>query len=141
MGVRTMSSTDTALRSLVVLALVLAAVPVRAETPPSGDPRQAFTETDTNKDGVIDRGEFNTRIVEVFYFADANRDGFLSAEEQKRLVFPEDFKDDDKDADGRISLREFLRVRFADFDRSDTDHDGVLSLDEVIAAYEGRRSR
>ena len=55
--------------------------------------------------------------------------------EQKRLVFPEDFTADDKDGDGRISLREFLRVRFADFDAVDTDHDGMLSLDEVVGAY------
>ena len=47
----------------------------------------------------------------------------------------------DKDANGRVSLREFLRVRFADFDATDTNHDGTLSVDEVTAAYEGRKAR
>ena len=130
-------------RSIVLLfagTLSLFALAARAEESVNRyDPKAAFAETDTNKDGVIDRGEFNTRIVEVFYFADVDKNGFLSPEEQKRLAFPEDFKEDDKDADGRISLREFLRVRFKDFDAADTDHDGVLSLEEVTAAYEGRR--
>ena len=81
------------------------------------DPRAAFAETDTNKDG------------------------FLEAEELKQLAFPDDFTDDDKDRDGRVSMREFLRVRFHDYDVADTDHDGVLSLDEVIAAFEGRKRR
>jgi Ca2+-binding EF-hand superfamily protein len=117
-------------------ALVLGATSGRAAEPEKRyDPHTAFAETDSNNDGSIDRGEFHLRIVEVFYFADTDKDGYLSPDEQKRLVFPEDFTADDKDGDGRISLREFLRVRFADFDAVDTDHDGMLSLDEVVGAY------
>ena len=39
----------------------------------------------------------------------------------------------------RDKLRDL--VRFHDYDVADTDHDGVLSLDEVIAAFEGRKRR
>jgi Ca2+-binding EF-hand superfamily protein len=105
------------------------------------DPRAAFAEADTSRDGTVDREEFHVRIVEVFYHADRNKDGFLDAEELKALAFPEDFTADDKDRDGRVSMREFLRVRFRDFDPADTDQDGVLSLDEVVAVYEGKRRR
>ena len=125
----------------LLLALGVWAASASAGDTSGYDPRKAFAEADTDGNGVIDRGEFNARIVEVFYFADVDKDGFLSPEEQKRLVFPDDFKDDDTDHDGRISLREFLRIRFADFDKADTNHDGVLSLDEVIAVYEGKKSR
>jgi len=48
------------------------------------------------------------------------RTWFLDAEELKQLAFPDDFTDDDKDRDGRVSMREFLRVRFHDYDVADT---------------------
>ncbi len=63
------------------------------------------------------------------------------ARELKQLTFPDDFTKDDKDGDGRVSLREFLRVRFHDYDLADKNDDGVLSLEEVVAAYEGRKPR
>ena len=129
--------------TFAVAALVLAGAFARGTTaadmaPPAYDPRAAFAETDTDKNGVVDRGEFNARIVEVFYFADSDKDGTLTPEEQKRLVFPEDFKTVDKNSDGRLTLREFLRVRFVDFDVADTNEDGVLSVEEVVAAFEGK---
>ena len=103
------------------------------------DPRAAFKEADTNGDGAIDHEEYHVRIVEVFYFADANKDGFLDETELTQLVFSEDFSEQDKDANGRVSLREFLRVRFADFATTDTDDDGTLSVEEVVTAWEGKR--
>src|SRR5262249_22983828 len=125
----------------VILAAGLALVcsPARAEDGKTTyDPRVAFGETDVNKDGVIDHAEFQERITYIFYRADTNKDGYLDVIELRQLEFSEDFTHDDKDKDGRVSLREFLCVRFHDFDVEDTDHDGVLSLDEVVAAYEGR---
>ena len=120
-------------------ALVAAVSPAyAADATPRHDPRQAFKETDTNGDGAIDHEEFHVRIVEVFYFADVNKDGYLDEKELKALAFPEDFKDDDRDANGRVSLREFLRVRFADFPTTDTNRDGVLEVDEVVTVYEGK---
>jgi Ca2+-binding EF-hand superfamily protein len=109
------------------------------ETARNYDPRAAFAEADLNHDGSVDHEEFQVRIVEIFYSADRNKDGFLDAEELKQLTFPDDFTADDKDEDGRVSLREFLRVRFREYDAADGDHDGVLSLEEVIVAYEGKK--
>ena len=105
------------------------------------DPRAAFAEADTNHDGVVDHEEFHVRITEVFFSADRNKDGFLDAKELKQLAFPDDFTTDDKDADGRVSMREFMRVRLRDFTTSDKNDDGVLSVEEVVAAYEGRRHK
>jgi len=123
---------------ILAAALVAAGSAALAADANPTDPRQAFKETDTNGDGLVDHQEYHVRIVEVFYFADANKDGFLDPNELTALAFPEDFKDDDKDANGRVSLREFLRVRFADFPKVDKDGDGMLSVDEVVEASEGK---
>ncbi len=102
------------------------------------DVKAAFTETDTNKDGEIDLCEFHGRIVEIFYAADTNKDGFLSRDEYERLPFSGDFKDADRTGAGRISLHEFVAVRYRQFVEADRNQDGALSFDEVLAAYEGR---
>ncbi|MEN8161456.1 MAG: EF-hand domain-containing protein, partial [Myxococcota bacterium] len=65
------------------------------------------------------------------------RNGYLSwAELEKAVAFPDDFRGADTDGDGRISLYEFVRVRFDDFDDVDKDHDGLLSVEEIVAVYE-----
>jgi Ca2+-binding EF-hand superfamily protein len=128
----------------VILAagLVLAGAPVRAgESTLTYDPRAAFAESDTNHDGSVDHGEFHARIVEVFYSADADKNGFLDATELERLTFPEDFTANDKDRNGRVAMGEFLRVRFTDYEAADGNGDGVLSVDEVVAVYEVKARR
>ena len=127
------------------LATMLPSTGTSADAPASDakryDPRAAFAEADQNHDGAIDHEEFHERIVEVFFSADRNKDGYLDVTEMKVLLFPDAFTVDDKDADGRVSMREFLRVRFQDFIKSDRNDDGVLSVEEVTAAFEGRRAR
>lgn len=105
------------------------------------DPRAAFAESDTNKDGAIDLEEFHVRLVEIFYNADTNKDGFLSIDEYERLPFSGAFKDADANGDGRTSLPEFVRIRFQQFEAADTNHDGELSLEEVVVSYEGRKPK
>ncbi|HME73878.1 MAG TPA: EF-hand domain-containing protein [Myxococcota bacterium] len=123
---------------LLALALLALAAPAgRTEEKPSYDVRAAFAQADENGDGVIDRAEFIDRTVEVFYAADANKDGYLSPEELEHGVLnPQDFKHADRNGDGRISLSEFLWARDALFDEADTNGDGVLQLDEVVNIYE-----
>jgi Ca2+-binding EF-hand superfamily protein len=124
---------------LIIAAALATCSPASADdSAKKYDPRAAFAESDTNHDGVVDHEEFQERIIEVFYHADTNKDGVLDAVELKQLTFPDDFK---KDPAGRVTLREFLRVRFRDYDVTDKDHDGVLSLDEVVAMYEVKRGR
>jgi Ca2+-binding EF-hand superfamily protein len=128
--------------------MMLAAALVLARTASGGDPdsrkydpHAAFAETDVNKDGVIDHAEFQERMNYIFFAADGNKDGHLDVAELKQLTFPEDFTDNDKDKNGRVSMREFVRVRFHDFTVADKDDDGVLSEQEIVDAFEGRRSR
>jgi Ca2+-binding EF-hand superfamily protein len=126
----------------LLLAVTVAGVAVVARADERQKPniaKAAFEETDTNKDGEIDLCEFHERIVEVFYNADTNKDGFLSPEEYSRLPFSGDFKDADLHGNGRISLHDFVAVRYRQFVKADRNQDGALSLDEVVAAYEGRK--
>jgi len=100
------------------------------------DPRAAFAETDKNGDGQIEHDEFYERLVDVFFGADTNKDGFLGPDEYRQLPFSRAFKEADANGDGRASLPEFVRVRFRQFEVADTTHDGELSLDEVLVTYE-----
>ncbi len=132
------------MRFLPLLALagaMLTAATARAAEPSSYDPRAAFAESDTGRDGSIDRGEFYNRINEVFYRADANKDGYLVSEEIARLTFPDDMKTADSNHDARISVHEFIRVRDLDFESADRNKDGVLTVDEVVGAYEVKGQR
>jgi len=126
-----------------IAALLFACSSARTPQPPPSqyDPHAAFAETDTNRDDAIDRQEFYVRIVEVFYRADGNKDGFLSVEEITLLAFPDDMKDADSNHDGRLTVHEFVRVRALDFEEADGDKDGLLSIQEVVAAYDVRTAK
>jgi hypothetical protein len=127
---------------LVAGASLLLSHAAKAEGPAvSYDPRAAFAQTDTNKDGQIDIEEFHARLVEVFYNADTDKDGFLSAAEYGRLPFSGSFEHADTNGDGRISLPEFVAIRFRQFEAADSNHDFQLSVDEVVTAYEGRSNK
>jgi Ca2+-binding EF-hand superfamily protein len=123
--------------SIPLLALVLLA-PISGwadEIPPPHDPRAAHAATDKNHDGEIDRGEFEQRIIQIFYFADVDKDGFVTI--GQLMVFDEAllFETADLDNDSRISLSEFLVVRFENFREADTDGSDTLSVEEVVEAF------
>jgi len=109
-----------------LLAIVLAASPA-----PAGEAVRSFAESDRNGDGSVDRREMERRALEVFSFADTDRDAHLSPEEYDSLVLDEPFNVADANHDGRVSTREFVAIRTRDFDAADRNHDGVLSPDEV----------
>jgi hypothetical protein len=114
------------------------AAPAGAQpTMASDDPRTAHAETDTNKDGAIDREEFHRRQVEVFYHADADKSGGLGEAEFAKLDPKTPFTVLDKNADGKLSLNEFTDYRAEQFDEADVNSDGLLSLQEVLD-YVGR---
>src|SRR5262245_16365520 len=104
-------------------------------------PRAAFAETDLNSDGQIDIGEFHARLVEVFYNADVNKDGIPGNAELSKLPFAETVEKVDRDTDGKVTLKEFVRIRIVQFKEADGNDDGELSLDEVITVYQGRAAQ
>jgi hypothetical protein len=100
------------------------------------DPRAAFAETDTNRDGVVDHDEYIARITEVFYRADVDRNGTLNpAEDGAAMVQTDELVVADTDKNGALSLHEFRRARLRDYDKADADASGTLSVTEVVDAY------
>ena len=128
------------MRFLLVLSIpVLLAVAAQGghHEGPDYDPAKTFAEADSNADGKIDRAEYHERMVEIFFHGDRDKDGYMTWEELQKFVrFPDDYRGADRDKDGRISMYEFIRVRFDDYDLVDTDDDGVLSLAEVTAVFQ-----
>jgi Ca2+-binding EF-hand superfamily protein len=126
--------------SLLTLALVLSASSSRADDSkpdPGHDPRVAHAKADLNDDGQVDRREFHLRMVEVFFHADTDKDGFMKPEELNRAtLIEEDFDDADNDDDGKVSLYEFIEFRFHLFEEVDTDSNGRLSVEEVVVVFE-----
>lgn len=113
-------------------ALALASSAWAQPTPPRQDPHAAFVETDKNKDGRIDHEEFHVRMVEVFYHADADKQGDLSEVEYATLDSKASFAEMDTNHDGRVSMDEFVDRRTEQFNDVDKNDDGVLSEQEVL---------
>ncbi len=114
----------------VGVALGLGCTAAWAQLPSPSELRQQFQETDRNGDGRIDREEFHRRSVELFYFLDKDRKGYLMIGDIKGLAV-EDFKAADRQVDGKLTLEEFMNGRFRSFDGADTNGDGVLTIGEV----------
>jgi Ca2+-binding EF-hand superfamily protein len=72
-------------------------------------------------------------MIEVFFFADIDKDGQLTYAELVAVekVDPEAFKRADRDGNGKLSLYEFMYVIHRDFDAADQNQDGVIDLQEL----------
>jgi len=105
------------------------------DIPGSYDPRAAHAATDKNRDGEINRDEFEQRMIQFFYFADVDKDGYVTI--GQLMVFDEAqlFESADLDNDSRLSLSEFLVARSKNFSATDTDRSGGLSVDEVVVEF------
>ena len=114
------------------VCLLAAALPGGARAQSEGEP---FNLTDIDKNGRIDRQEYQKRMVEVFYFADRNKDGVVTVEELVEIeeVDAKAFAAADKNADGKLTMEEFVAYRMVDFDAADKNKDGVLTYEEVQA--------
>jgi hypothetical protein len=117
----------------LTLAALVAAAGARtagAQLPSAPELRQQFQETDRNGDGRIDRAEFHQRSVELFYFLDKDRKGYLVLVDIKGLS-PDEFKAANRKGDGKLTLDEFINARFRQFDLADTNGDGLLVIGEI----------
>ena len=127
------------MRQIVLVVMLIAVVTGTAGYSVAAEQmtrEEVMATADKNHDGRIDLQEFNQRMTEVFFFADADKDGKLSWEEIHAVVVdadPQRFKAADSDGDGKLSLFEFLYALDVDFIQADKNHDGVLDMEEVAA--------
>ena len=114
---------------IATLALTLGAA-VLPGAVHADDEAAAHDAVDKNDDGVIDRGEFQVLIIEIYYLADDDKNGTLTRAELEE-VRPGVFDAADANEDDKLTLREYENARFGDYEAADTNDDGVVSLPET----------
>ena len=138
-------------KNLPLILLLLAAAPALAAPGPTTDnpPRPARQATgimryDTNKDGFVDRAEWDAGQQARFKELDVNHDGKLTKEElfsqsrttsdralERQEAF---FRRMDRDHDGFVSQDEFMAQAARNFARCDADKDGRTNTAECRQA-------
>jgi Ca2+-binding EF-hand superfamily protein len=121
--------------TLLMLALLAPTAGWSDEIPTPHDPRAAHASTDLNHNGEINREEFEQRMIHIFYFADVDKDGYVT--NGQFMVFDEAFlfETADLDSDAQLSLSEFLAARSENFRNADSDGSDSLSVEEVVEAF------
>lgn len=127
----------------VVGLMLTAAAPVFADL---GGPGMGFwPNADTNKDGGIDRAEFDAERAAHFKTVDANGDGVISADEMKTFrdamhakmegkqgdMGAKFLKRFDADADGKVTEAEWPKKGRMTFAEADANKDGAVTADEL----------
>jgi len=102
---------------------------------PDGPMRPAFSDIDTNKDGVISQAEFDAfrpQKPDGDHWRGREHDGPPGRGGRMAFHRP-DLKRLDTDKDGKVSLEEFIAPMKAHFARMDANKDGFLDETELKA--------
>jgi EF-hand domain pair/EF hand len=129
-------------------AVALLATPALAQSDtaaPAAKPIRTTTgmmRYDANKDGIVDRAEWNAGQQARFQELDKNGDGKISVQEfspggttDKREAA---FRRLDTDRDGAVSQAEFMAQADRNFARCDADKDGKITTAECRQALQRR---
>ena len=108
-------------------SLALAQTAIQAQP----DWKARFASYDRNKDGRIDRAEFQEWMTDVFYLRDKDHKGYLVLEDVRGVMAPETLKAINRKGDGKLSLQEFLNATFQDFAAIDVNQDGSVTMEEI----------
>lgn len=81
---------------------------------------------DRDRNGAVDRSEYQAFMGSAFANLDKNKDGSLSREEAAQTLNAQQFAATDANGDGTIAQQEFLNRVMADFEAADRSGDGSL---------------
>src|SRR5258706_15771863 len=119
--------------SVVLLSRVLLTVHTASGADKPLDRRAVVHSADTNADGRVDRGEFHQRTTKAFFLLDAQKDGFLTADEVLtgvQGVAPQRARAADRNRDGKLDIHAYHNALSRDFDAADTPRHRVLGARE-----------
>ncbi len=85
------------------------------------------TAADTNKDGKIDKAEYQKFMEVTFVTYDVNKDGNLEWSEVKEIIPVAVFKAADANGNNALSRSEFMTQVMKDFEAADRNADGALN--------------
>lgn len=109
------------------LALLGSTAAVAASNPPVVElTPEHFAQLDKDKSGGISKAEYEQFMREAYKQLDTDGSNSLSRGETSKMLTPEQFDAIDTDKNGELSLDEFIAQVTHDFDRHDSDKDGVL---------------
>jgi Ca2+-binding EF-hand superfamily protein len=114
-----------------LLGLLLVTGPAMAQTASPPTLKEWFQLKDKNGDGKLDREEFQQAVVEMFFFRDKDKNGYLTIEELQGTASPAAVKAASRKGQEGLTLDEFVNALFKDFAAADTDGDGDLTLEEI----------
>jgi len=115
-------------RPLALLPLLLAAAPAIAADKVDPKIRAEFDRSDLNHDGVLSRAEVEARVDRM----DVGKTKMPAA--KAKAIAGAFFTTADANHDGKVTPGEMQGLFRALASRYDTNHDGVVSLDERAAA-------
>jgi len=94
---------------------------------------------DKDRNGKVSRAEFDSFMNKEFDSLDEKRDGELDENELAQLhwnyLSTQLLPLMDKDKSGKVSRSEFMSFMNQEFDRLDTNHDGLLDVDELAEMH------
>jgi hypothetical protein len=123
----------------VIAMLIITSVVYGQQQSPAGQ-QAIWDNADKNKDGFIDRIEFLETMTDAFFFVDADKDGYLTLVEIRRIVgtmAPKQFEDVDRDKNGTLGIYEYENALSKDFDTADTNADGKVTAEEFRLLRQG----
>ena len=95
-----------------------------------GKPPASFEKGDVNRDGTLDRSEYNRIVIDEFRSHDLNKDGYLTFDEMDERQRTFLFKKEERRAQERINEADYLRKHYRPFNHYDLNQDGSLSPSE-----------
>ncbi|GAA5067536.1 hypothetical protein [Lysobacter panacisoli] len=116
-----------ALGTILFLAVAL---PAAAQVKPDAAPER-FDVADTNKDGKVDRTEYDGFVEELVLLHDADHDDRLSRSEVAGARDPSKFDRIDADKDGFLTALEIAAFSTGDFAVMDANSDGFIDRAEA----------